>query len=235
MKVNEVVDILKTDGVYLIENYIQDYVPLKDELTHWYNKIPDYREAGMNHGSLELQGEYTAGKNFKISNNSYSLFPELCKVFVHNQFISSVVDNFFGIPNNKGLQTFSTWEYKKVETEEEYGRAQFLHFDPYHALKFFVYLDDVDQENATTFYIPKTNKIGKYLRENRMMDAGEGYQGGLPHRIVDYPDIKVIEDDVVHVKAKAGSMLIFDTDTLHGGGILKSGERMVVVYHNRKN
>ena len=89
MKVNEVVDILKTDGVYLVENYIQDYVPLKDELTHWYNKIPDYREAGMNHGSLELQGEYTAGKNFKISNNSYSLFPELCKVFVHNQFISN--------------------------------------------------------------------------------------------------------------------------------------------------
>ena len=53
----------------------------------------------------------------KISNNSYSLFPELCKVFVHNQFISSVVDNFFGIPNNKGLQTFSTWEYKNSNAD----------------------------------------------------------------------------------------------------------------------
>ena len=235
MNVNEIVNKLKTDGVYLIENYLEDYLPLKNELKSWYDKIPDGREAGVNHGILEIQDSYTSGKQLKISNNSYNLFPEVVKTFHHNQFISDIVDSFFGVPNNKGLQTFSTWEYIEVEEEKDYGRAQFLHFDPYHALKFFIYLDDVDQENATTFYIPKTNKIGKYLRKNRMMNAGEGYQGGLPHRIIDYPDIKVLEEDVVHVKAKAGSMLIFDTDVLHGGGILKNGERMVVLYHNRKN
>ena len=235
MDISEIVHKLKSDGLYLIENYLTDHLPLRNELKSWYDKIPDGREAGINNQVLEIQGEYTFGKNLKVSRNSYGLFPELSKVFVHNEFVSQIVDDYFGIPNNKGLQTFSTWEYIPIKDEKDYGRAQFLHFDPYHTLKFFVYLDDVDKDNATTFYIPKTRKIGEYLRKNRMMDAGDGYQGGLPHRIIDYPDIKVIEDDIVHVKAKAGSMLIFDTDVIHGGGILKSGERMVVLYHNRKN
>ena len=140
MDISEIVNTLKTDGVYLVENYLTDYLPLRNELKSWYDKIPDGREAGINNGILELQGQYNSGKNLKISRNSYGLFPNLSKVFVHDESISKIVDEFFGVPNNKGLQTFSTWEYIPIKDEKEYGRAQFLHFDPYHALKFFVYL-----------------------------------------------------------------------------------------------
>jgi hypothetical protein len=50
-----------------------------------------------------------------------------------------------------------------------------------------------------------------------------------------HKNIKLNESDTVYCEAPAGSLIIFDTDTIHGGGLLQKPdtERMVINFQSR--
>ena len=113
-----------------------------------------------------------------------------------------------------------------------------LHWDPYHALKFMLYLTDVDEDSGATCYVPKSRELGKFYRQTKMdVNSTQGLEGGVPNRLKDYEESpQYTEEDAVAVKAKAGDLLIFDTDALHhGGDIQKLGlERKIILIHSRQ-
>ena len=112
-----------------------------------------------------------------------------------------------------------------------------MHFDPYRAIKFIVYLTDSNNENGAFCCIPKSHHVGKMYRETKMnIHDKSGLLGGVRHRLEDYTDNpEHVAKDVISCDGSAGDMIIIDTDILHMGGIVKSENniRKVIIVHNR--
>jgi ectoine hydroxylase-related dioxygenase (phytanoyl-CoA dioxygenase family) len=135
-----------------------------------------------------------------------------------------LVANYVGSPVHC-KDVFLTHEY---EQPEEMARNGFLHFDRNHALKFFIYLTDVDSEDDGPLYLQeRSHKKGRKLRTDSW--SKEQTYADIKNRLhIDYR-LRTKEKPVL---AKAGSLMIFDTDCFHKGGITKEGhERKIIRAH----
>lgn len=97
-----------------------------------------------------------------------------------------------------------------------------IHFDSLRSLKFMVYLDDTTAANGAFSYIK-----GTHLRNTRYRKRF--YQlGGVPELI---PNALSEEHRgrATSIEAAAGTLIVFDTDGLHAGGILQPGASRRIV------
>ncbi len=179
---------------------------------------------------------YKAGKVMRIDRTSYSIFPEIHKNLVSNSFLKEIVNLYYGKSNNSFMQTFCTHEFisRNEEWVDGINHNAGLHFDPYQALKFIVFVTDTTKENGAIRLIPKSNLEGKKFRENLRPTYHNGKSVLDCH--TPFSNSKFDESDAVHMEGSAGSLLIFDTDLWHGGGeILRDGlERKYIICHNRR-
>jgi len=117
------------------------------------------------------------------------------------------------------------------------NRQGVLHFDPYWSLKFGIYLTDATSENGALHCVPNSREVGRHYREHKLdltdlTGMGDGYR----HRLEDYTDEPEFTiPDAIPVEGKKGDLVIFDTDILHYGAVLKSEsmERKIILIHNR--
>ncbi|MDP2431992.1 MAG: phytanoyl-CoA dioxygenase family protein [Coriobacteriia bacterium] len=101
-----------------------------------------------------------------------------------------------------------------------------LHFDRIHALKFYVYLRATVAANGAFACIPGSHREG---RARRLAHLSNGV------RVRDIPIIQPDERlaESVSLEGGPGTMLIFDTDVLHAGGVVGAGsERRIVRGHS---
>jgi hypothetical protein len=96
------------------------------------------------------------------------------------------------------------------------------HFDTLRSLKFLVYLLDTDERNGAFRYAPGTH-LGNTEAARRWRAAGG--------RVRDTPNVATEEEvaALAPVVGPAGTLIVFDSDGFHSGGMLQPGaERRVV-------
>lgn len=237
----KIIDTVLEDGGCLIRQFLEGEAlhEIEREFDAVFEEIPDSAHACME-GSKPIVEKlsYSAGKHLRLSPSNYANFPKLLQL-MQSPYLINMTQDYFSSPTNYAMQVFMSHEYNVVDENSKINirSNSHLHWDPYHSLKFFLYLTDVDESNGATHFVPKSRKLGKLYREEKMnLRSTSGLEGGVPNRLQDYEEDPIYtEKDAMPVKAKAGDLLVFDTDALHyGGDILEAGlERKLIIIHNR--
>lgn len=205
---------LASDGVFKIENYITG-----GALKELHNEIQDKCE--------NEAGHYEFGRNY--------CGPALHK-FDPNSATSKVYDSPWmrelhaacsDKPHEYGKNVFATHDYKFTG---DLARNGWLHFDRNWCLKFFIYLTDIDKSCGAFSCSPKSRQKGEALR-NEAWKESRNY-GNVKNRVeLDYPEL-LDTYPPEPIEAKAGTLIVFDTNTFHKGGKCDHGkERLIVRLH----
>lgn len=146
-------------------------------------------------------------------------FPAVEAVFINSLFkkisreiiVGSEVGEDFAFHHKIAF----THEFKPITITD-------VHFDALRALKFFIYLVDVDESNGA-FRFAKGTHI-----ENSKYRAEFLRQGG---QLRDLFNVAGSNEaiDLKPICAPAGTLIIFDTDTFHQGGELQEGKERKVM------
>lgn len=103
-----------------------------------------------------------------------------------------------------------------------------LHYDRIHALKFFVYLDDTGVTDGAFGALRGSHRDGSRLRKMYL-------RRGVPVRSLPITEVDHLRSEATYFEGAAGTMLIFDTDTLHLGGVVLEGRtRRVARAHSHR-
>ena len=208
--IQDMIKALNQDGVFIVENYIQD-----DMLKQFHDEILNLCET--------QGGHYEFGRNLR--GPSLDGFPSnsITRQVYDSEWMRALYFHYTG--NEKGYcsSIYATHDYKN---DEGLARNGWLHFDRSNCLKFFIYLTDIDKTNGAFSCSPGSRNKGKKLREEAW--ANKGYED-VPNRIeLDYKEL-ITEFPSIPVEAKAGTLIVFDTDCFHKGGLCEEGKSRLVV------
>lgn len=227
--------ILLEHGIFKIESYLtlSEIEEIKEEVLKYHKTLGNPYPFGST---------YTISNPKTLPNESpqKSLFskPWMKELFLmYNKNISK---GFFN-------SIYSTYDYK---FDGSIGRNGYLHFDRNVSLKYFLYLNDVTQENGAFFIQPNSHKLGRDLREKAwgkliptpndnlckklFLKFFAKHFRDIKNRIeLDYSEL-YDSNKLIPVEGKAGTLIVFDSDIFHQGGrINKQGmERIVLRMHN---
>ena len=166
--------------------------------------------------------DYNYGKGTQITLPSSGIIKD---IFTY-KWMQEIADKYLKRSRPLNPQVAITHEY--ISTDDV-ARNGFWHFDRRHSLKFFFYLTDVT-EGCGAFSIDRgKHKLGKKLRTDAWKETGT-YANVRNRILVDYDNLTI--DNPEEVLGSAGTLLIFDSDLFHRGGILDEGkERMIIRGH----
>lgn len=207
-------NLLQEEGVVIVEDWITelDLEALKFEVEGEIKEIGEDYNFGRSYRS-EFQRHLDKGN--KIS------------TFFSQEWMKTLFYSYTGINKSLPDDIFATHDF--IETDD-LARNGFLHFDRHHCFKFFLYLTDIREESGAFYCCPKSHTKGRELRLNSWKEDSNYH--GVKNRIeIDFPEL--LENlNVCPVEGKAGTLIIFDTDAFHKGGIIKnSNERIIVRSH----
>ena len=228
---SEVLSEINTHGLCKIDNFLneEEINSLKIELSSTFSKMQTGEEFNFPDQSSLC---YPYGKLARIPGTRLSNFPHIVSSFNHPE-LHELSEGYFNKPYGRLFQVFFSHEYLVANQTDGSTRNSVLHVDPYHAFKFMVYLTDCDEDSGAFRYIKGSHIDGRKTREQH--DIGDLM--GDKYRLDENPYLseKYSEDQVVYASAKAGSLLVFTTDIIHGGGIIKKEglERIAIICHNR--
>ena len=127
-------------------------------------------------------------------------------------------------------EIFLTHEFTNSRGPERNG---FLHFDRIWTFKYLYYLSDVERpEHGPLQVVPASHHTGAMLRTKQY---GKPYEDQDNRIKINYPEIyEDIRDSIKPIFAKAGTLIMFNTDTFHmGGNVTGKNERKVCRLHMR--
>ena len=215
--IEESVNVLRKDGVFIVENFLNP-----SDLKILHDEVKDL--------CISKGGHYEFGRNYRGDSLESHRDKRTLYKYYSSDWISKLTESFTGKRYLKD-SVFATYDYL---SDRGIARNGFLHFDRLHCLKFFVYLVDVDEKNGAFTCCVGSNSKGRELRENSW-DNSSGYDQVKNRPGIDFPDIAALYPETP-VKEKAGSLIVFDTDTFHRGGLVNPGEeRLVVRLHKYTN
>jgi len=205
--INLMYDTLKNEGVFVIPNYLneKDNKELSDEMLKRLEKS---------------QRKYEFGKCYRGDYNS---------IFKNDSPLKRVYDvawmkkltAMYKPKASFGDCVFSTHDYVSTDKWE---RQAWLHFDKQNSLKFFIYLTDVEEGCGALTVAPKTHILGKELRTKWSSNEYE------KKRRLENTIQSELEDYEIHpIYQPKGSLIVFDTDTFHKGGVVEDGKSRLVV------
>ena len=97
-----------------------------------------------------------------------------------------------------------------------------------------LYLTDVGEACGPFSVIPGTHVDGSFLRTQATEKAMNEYDQIKNWPLVDYPELEYTEDHIVPITGKAGTLIIFETDLFHLGGVLEDEkDRLIIRSHIR--
>ena len=139
------------------------------------------------------------------------------KLFFSSTGMQDLIDAYFA---NRNIQANTKiWAIK--DTEKITHIAQDLHFDISRTLKYFLYLNDVTEENGAFRCIPGShNSITKGIRIR--------YKDEINYNNRHLSRVKEQEGESMCVEGKAGTLIIFDTNVLHQAGFCSKGYRKIM-------
>lgn len=209
---------LEKYGVVKISNYLA-----KNELfflNNEYNKLMD--SSNSLHGLSYTP--YSNGKCARITSSEFSFndYPMMRQVFFSKYFreLSEVYLNSKNINLNGQIFVVN-------DIEGTRHIANDLHYDVTKTFKFFIYLTDTTSENGAFTCVPGSHKKTAEYRNDPNIKIS--YENRDVTRKLDMH----LFDEPIPIEGKAGTLIIFDTDTWHKAGIVTKGERRVMRGHTR--
>ena len=170
---------------------------------------------------IDLLGSEEKNKNCDYSINKQNFEIDLKELVTLPLFIKTA--NKFFQNNTLKVDVFQT-----LDTPNSKHGAQDPHFDRIPTLKFMLYVNNLCEDNGAfelstsshhwvqrTFPIPRPSfNDPEYLRKSRELPK---------------PSIENLKS----IEGKAGTLIIFHTDTIHNQGIVKNGECRIIRSHFR--
>ena len=213
----EIVDIINQYGLAVCHNYIEDVSAIKQECE---KIISETEEKDYLFGKAARIG--SAALNQQENPNMSSFFGQQ---WMYNLFYQCTnrVPNFNEI--------FVQHDYRN---DQGVSRNGVLHFDRLWTFKYMLYLTDVDETCGPFSVIPGTHVDGSFLRTQATEKAMNEYDQIKNWPLVDYPELEYTEDHIVPITGKAGTLIIFETDLFHLGGVLEDEkDRLIIRSHIR--
>ena len=234
-EINRLSQILEDHGIFIINNYL-----LK-------NEVSELKEEVLHHHKI-IGNSYPFGSTYSIKNPNELANESFQKRVFSDSWMKELFLNY-----NKSISkgffdsVYSTHDYK---FDGNIGRNGYLHFDRNSSLKFFLYLNDVTEDNGAFFIQTGSHKLGKKLREKAWgayipspndsffkkilrKTFGIDFKNVKNRLELDYPEL-FEPKKLVPVEGKAGTLIVFDSDIFHQGGKIniKDKERIVLRSHN---
>jgi len=205
-----ILDRLETDGLVLVPDYLDTdaVASASRECRALFHQTPPWAH----------HEDYSLGQAVRMERRDIdrTAFPVVASVFVRRE-LEAVVHGFFG-----DGYILSRTVYAILDVVGSSTRVQELHHDKMRHLKSFIYLTDVNLENGPFHCIPGSHLLTRESqrdnRSRRIVPTDEDARR-LP------PDLA---DHVVPVTARAGTLILFDSDILHHAGTVTEGERLAI-------
>ena len=220
--VKEVEECLRKWGVAVLPGWLSDsrLAGLRkefDELLHDENEEYIYRFA------------YETGQGTSINhdNTPKGQYPFVFDVF-QDKKMRTLMNKYVGVTGLLNYEIYATYDFKSG------GLIAPTHFDKLWTLKFMIYLEDVEVGCGPFGVIPGSAAIARerfrsLFDENKLTylsTSSDIYQK------MGNDNISSDAGEVIDIIAKAGSLIVFDTDTFHRAGWLDEGkERKVLRGH----
>lgn len=208
-------NIIKEQGVVVIDRFLSPEVC--SNLESEFEDILDSPDTNYKKASPYSNGRSVRVNKSKLDGKRY---PNMREVFSSN-FVKEVAKTYF----SGKAHTLNSEIFVVNDVVGTRHLANDLHFDVKPTFKFFIYLTDTTAENGAFSCVPGSHKITKEIRAKNKKIS-------FKNREVTR-ELPVEEKDVVSVEGKAGSLIIFTTDTFHRAGTVLKGERKVVRGHCR--
>jgi len=199
--IDEICDKIKMQGYFVCKNYVSNIEKIDNEFENIINnKANNFDKNTGNNKCLrtKLNNDYLNKTNF----------PEIYKN-LFNSFTMKICKNF-GIDFVKDPKdTFIHKDYECLNTNNVYP-----HFDYDRKLKFYLCVCDMDITNGCFKVLPNKLDMVNEIRNsgnkrNNIFDENHHLYAGTHH-------IEISE--LIPLEAKAGDLIIFDTNCIHAGG-----------------
>ena len=199
VKVNEIIEKVKTIGVCIVKNYVdnQKLNKIEKEFDDILNKYKIYLDANCEPNRCLRTNLNTQIINQNNNYNIYSLFA--------NQFVLNIANNILG--NFKSDNIFIHHDCKNLNSNNTYP-----HFDYDRKLKFYLCVNDMNKTNGCFKVLPKKMDLveekRKINRRNNIFTPD--------HKLYNGTEIKI--EELIPLECKGGDLIIFDTNCIHAGG-----------------
>lgn len=235
LEISKLKSILDQKGIFKIDSYLTlpEIDSIKSEVLKYHKTNGQTYPFGSTYAINDL-------KHLPSDSLQKSVFskPWMKELFL--AYNNNISKGFFS-------SIYSTHDYK---FDGSIGRNGYLHFDRNASLKFFLYLNDVTKENGAFYIQPGSHKLGKKLREkawgkliptpndNFIKKIYQKFFGKTFNQVknrieIDYPQL-YDSSKLIPVEGKAGTLIVFDSDIFHLGGLIekKGMERLVLRMHS---
>lgn len=205
---DEIIRELNNSGVLVVKNFLKpkELINIKEEYYTLLNNSTKYNWVEKRDYS---NGEAVLIETLKMEDDFF------IKSFLLNPFFEKIVYQYF---KQRVVTNHSFFCVKDVIGTKHI--AQDFHFDVQRTLKFFFYLNDVNENNGAFRCIPGSHKhVGKIRKK---------YKNEISYKNRDLTRVNDFQNERTHVCGNAGDLIIFDTDTLHATGHVSEGERLVL-------
>jgi ectoine hydroxylase-related dioxygenase (phytanoyl-CoA dioxygenase family) len=204
-----IVEILRRDGIAVVEDFVSG-----DALQQLQKEFEGLF-AGEHRGISSMRHPTGPALRIRRGEMEDASFPTVASVFGAEQ-LRRVVDEYLPADSTFNDDIVATHDVLQLPIAE-------THFDMRRALKFYVYLLDTEDTNGAFFYAPRTHVTNARDRERFLARGGRLKElGNIPGQNESIPPPK-------SMPARAGTLLIFDTEGWHGATEVRAGrERRIL-------
>ena len=207
----EMLSTIKQDGCFIVENFLKGraLTSLKEEVLNLCKASPSYEFGKIYRGS--------SLDSYKKQNAIYKTF--------HQEWMMNLSKAYTDQPYGKSV--IATHDY--IHTEN-WARQGWLHSDKQKCFKFFLYLTDIDKTCGALHLSPgsisEASKLNKELNSKGLYESHRCIEKTFPDLVKKFPPNPI--------EKPAGTLIVFDTDTLHKGGVVEAGkERLIIRIHSK--
>jgi hypothetical protein len=209
LDVDNVVETLEAAGIFVQERFLDG--DTLDRTNKEFAELFSQRITGV------TLGDHPPGRMATIE-------PEAADANCPQTILETFLSSSFKSVAEKYMPENSVFNDRILATHEfKSGPTTDTHFDSVRTLKFFIYLLDTDESNGAFRYARGTHKRNTAYRQEFLQNGGH---------LLDLQNIPSTAEsmELESICAPAGSLLIFDTDGFHSGGVIggQSRERKVL-------
>ena len=240
--------IIQEEGIIVLKDFCNkdELEALKVEMYNLHAIKPAFIKTSKNNrGNSFLLNIHPA--KVKFSKNGNLLTKEFRKLF-NKDSIKKIASNYLG--NGWGISNFI---YHQASFKEHCKNELFeLHHDNFqncYCLKGFLYLEDCSLKNGAFRYIPRTHKLvrkffeinkKKKLKLNNNLTSlldfiNQNKLGFKKNQKLINELVEIVnkpEKSLEYVfEGKAGTLILFDTNGIHGGVSVSEGYRKIARFH----
>jgi len=238
---------VEREGIYVLPEFLptSDIAAIADEGRRLAEHRPPFTRAIGETGSSTRSFFINVVPARVQRENGWSWVPSYDRVR-SMPLVKDIADRYLG--RNWGISNFIY--HFAAEPSTELFHLHFDHFDSQRCFKVYIYLNAANRGNGAFRYIPRSHRLGRAICEtpekNLKLENSLTRMLEVLDRYVDlsrdselkecYELLRNIERnpeksyDYV-VAGGPGTVVLFDSVGIHGGGQLMSGERYIARYH----